>query len=213
MLARSIRVLAVVACWLVACDGVAPTLGDGQQGGGSNGTTAPASSSTPCQGFRDISDLCSSLACLEEAPCDPGAPVPCGPGLNGDGVCFAGLCAFRNAAQGCASAADCPCGLCGSDGRCYEDRGGQCGRCQGGSASPDLACKSCLASCQGTGPLCCSGAGCLCEGQCGGFMLSASWSGSSHRPRRARACVIVWKNHTWPRPLPGYARWQAPRTR
>ena len=154
---------------LAGCDGM-PTLEDGSgDAAGAAGSSTPAGN-TPCQGFRDVTGACLSPACLEEAPCDPAAPIPCGPGSNGDGVCFAGLCAYRNAAQGCGSAADCPCGLCGSDGRCYEDRGGQCGACFGGNTSDDLACKSCLSSCQGTGPLCCAGAGCLCEGQCGGFL-------------------------------------------
>lgn len=163
-----------------AC-GINPSIGSGSGSDAAATGTPTATTAAACQGFRDISGVCLSVSCLAEAPCDASAPVPCYPGVRGDGVCFAGLCTYPNPAQGCGSSADCACGFCGADGRCYEDRAGGCGVCAskdtsggtGGSSSGnngDEACKSCMSSCQGTGPLCCSGAGCLCEGQCGGFI-------------------------------------------
>lgn len=160
---------ALVVSW--GCEGLQPTLGSGDSASSASPTSTSTTPKT-CQGFRDIAGNCLDLSCLDAA-CDPQAPVPCAPGLRGDGVCFAGQCAYPNLSRGCGGPTDCPCGVCGVDGRCYEDRSGACGACGAGagqSGRDEAACKNCLSSCQGTGPLCCAGPGCLCEGQCEGFI-------------------------------------------
>jgi len=171
------------------CNELARSLGGGGAAGSSSaastaGTAGPAATAKACKGFRDISGACLDLSCLDDVPCDASSPVPCYPGLHGDGACFAGQCAYLNQGQGCGSGADCPCGLCGADGRCYEDRAGGCGSCAGkASKKGDGACKACLSSCQGTGPSCCSGTGCQCEGQCEGFLLKTTGRGRWLRGR------------------------------
>ena len=170
---------------LPACDELTQALGGGggAAGASASATTTATATATACKGFRDISGLCLDVSCLDEAPCDSSAETPCLYGV-GEPACFNGTCAYLASAQGCGSAADCPCGLCGTDGRCYHDSSGGCGRCSaatlinGGAPATNprdsVACKGCLQACAGTGPTCCAGSGCQCENLCNGFMLIAS---------------------------------------
>jgi hypothetical protein len=165
----------VASLALLACDQIKPDTGSTGQDAGGGAGSAGAAAATACSGFRDISGACyTDLSCLETSECDASSATTCAVGVNGSGKCFAGRCIYANDHLGCGSPADCPCGICGSDGTCYEDRLGTCGGCMStgnpGNGKSSDACKSCLDSCQGTGPSCCSGAGCLCEGQCEGFI-------------------------------------------
>jgi hypothetical protein len=182
------RKLMLIAVLLAACNEIAPTLGSNQ--GADGGTTdTDAGPAAPCLGFKDVNGQCYDHSCLGTAECDPQTAVlACGDGIRGSqGTCFGGLCAYVNGAQGCSSSDQCPCGLCGVDGRCYEDRQGACGVCvpggtgsSGKSGTTTLPCKTCLQGCQGAS-LCCSGPGCLCEPQCEGFQLARRATARSGR--------------------------------
>jgi hypothetical protein len=158
-------VLAVVS--LCACADFSPFLDkDGGADAAPTATTTTDAATPPCQGFLSISGECGDLRCLGTPTCD--AANPCGEGLNGTGSCFGGYCAYVHSAQACTQNDQCPCGICGANGRCYEDLSGNCGQCAS-NANPQKTtpgCKTCLADCAGTGPLCCAGAGCLCEPYC-----------------------------------------------
>jgi hypothetical protein len=126
-----------------------------------------------CPAFKDVEGNCFDIQCFAGPACtNDSASIVCTAGPDGPGRCFGGYCVWENQASACSMNADCPCGACGSDGHCYEDRVGGCGSCgkqNPGSAGAGSmpACSSCLSACQGTGPSCCAGCGCACEGQCG----------------------------------------------
>jgi hypothetical protein len=140
---------------------------------GSAGAAGASAVAPGCSGFFDILARCGDLSCLQTATCDPAkAGTDCPVSASGPASCFAGRCAYRQSANACTTPADCGCGLCGADGRCYSADAGTCGLCETPSsvntpAEKPLPCKTCLADCQGTGPSCCSGCGCVCEGVCG----------------------------------------------
>lgn len=162
----------VAALALLACDQIKPDTGSSAEADGGAGATG-ADASTSCRGgFRDITGRCATdLTCLETTECDPASADVCSEGVNGKGVCFGTRCMYVNDHLGCSDPADCPCGICGADSHCYEDRLGTCGGCgtTGNPGNGTGACKACLDSCQGT-ISCCAGAGCICEGQCEGFI-------------------------------------------
>lgn len=167
------RALALLAMSLLGCsDMMQQALGGADAGADAQASDAGAEK-TPCKGFRDIDGNCYDHSCLDTPDCNAGnAAVACAGGVDGQGSCISGVCAYPNAAQGCTSAYDCPCGFCGPEGRCYGDRHGGCGSCAKNPNSPSAgvstpACKGCLADCQGLGPQCCSGCGCICEDACG----------------------------------------------
>jgi hypothetical protein len=174
---RRTLVLFAAALALLACDQIKPDTGGTAGASGSAGAAGTSAAAVECRGFRDITGACATdLSCLETSECDAATADSCSIGVNGKGACFANRCIYVNDQLGCGSPSDCPCGICGVDGRCYEDRLGTCGGCATtgnpghGSGTSTDACKSCLQSCQGAGPACCSGAGCICEGQCEGFI-------------------------------------------
>jgi hypothetical protein len=162
--------LPVALVALPACDQIASAMGPAA--GTPTATASATATATACKGFRDVAGRCLDLDCLDEPPCDSTADIPCQNGI-GEPACFNGQCAYLERTQGCGSGDDCPCGICGADGRCYHDRDGGCGRCSaGGKDDPKNSqeCKQCLSSCAGTGPTCCAGEGCQCANLCGGFM-------------------------------------------
>lgn len=147
--------------------------GEGDASGGAGGAGGSAGGVPACSGFRDILGRCGDLSCLQTSTCDVAKlGTDCPPSAAGAAACFGGKCAYLQAAFGCQGPDDCPCGLCAADGRCFGADTGACGLCETGAKTPDkadkpLPCKSCLADCQGTGPSCCAGCGCACEGVCG----------------------------------------------
>jgi hypothetical protein len=155
---------------VTACEQMLDSMADA--GAGDDAGTSAPDASVPCEGFPDKEGRCGDLTCLATNTCDTrNAAEICAAGQNGPGTCFHGRCAYVNTAQACNSGAECPCGLCGTDGRCYEDRQGSCGLCESDdpvSSAPKLpACTACLSDCRGVGPSCCAGCGCVCEGVCG----------------------------------------------
>jgi len=167
-------VLVFLLLSLVACeDLVMPQ--QGGAAGASGGTGAAGSGPEACPGFRDVAGQCLDVRCLGSATCtSETAAATCNPGVGNEGTCVNGLCVYRLEAQGCTAGDQCPCGICGPDGKCYGDRDGSCGTCTGRNttstkpgSSPYPACNACLSGCQGTGPSCCAGCGCACEGVCG----------------------------------------------
>ena len=171
---RTLLVLAA-ALALLACDQIKPDTGSSADTTAGAAGDAGAAGAATCRGFRDITGACATdLSCLDTSECDATNADVCSVGLNGKGACFAGRCIYVNEQQGCGDPADCPCGICGVDGRCYEDRLGTCGACgtsNPGNGTNNDACNSCLDSCQGAGPSCCKkGDGCICAGQCEGFI-------------------------------------------
>ena len=169
------RRLAFVASlvFLVACVDMGNS-GDADGGTGGSSASDGGVTTAPCQGFRDVTGACLDPRCLATDRCT--ASSGCGTGVAGPGLCFGGVCMYLSQDQGqCASPNDCACGFCGTDGHCYGDAAAGCGRCQmgaGGQSGASVgngtaACMACLSDCQGTGPSCCAGCGCLCEGECG----------------------------------------------
>ena len=162
-----------LAVLLLACGDITPSLGGSGSGGApaSTGGGTGGAAATPCMGFRDVEGGCWQVECFGGALCtNQTASVVCIQGPDGPGVCNGGVCVWQNAKTACSLNTDCPCGLCGADGHCYEDAAGGCGTCKSGmGTSPkDMpACTSCISNCQGTGPSCCKGCGCACEGVCG----------------------------------------------
>ncbi len=162
----SLAFAVVVVTQVLACEELGQELA--QQAGA--GGAAGAGGKPACDGFVDIEGACLYLTCLGTPTCtNATAKQACGPlGPSGPATCLAGWCGYENSSQSCKSGADCPCGICGANGHCYEDQGGGCGTCAKGSVSTEsVACKACLSDCAGTGPSCCKGCGCICEGQCG----------------------------------------------
>jgi hypothetical protein len=166
LLAASLAVL------LLACGDITPSLGSGSGGASAAGPAmgAGGAQAIPCMGFRDVEGGCWRVECFGGSPCtNQSAANVCTQGVDGPGVCNGGVCVWQNTKTTCATNAECPCGLCGVDGKCYEDAGGGCGTCKSGTsgATESPACSSCMAGCTGTGPSCCKGCGCACEGVCG----------------------------------------------
>lgn len=159
---------ALAVSTVLACEELGQQLAQQQGQAGSAGAGGKA----PCDGFTDIQGNCLYLTCLGTPTCtNQTAKQSCGPlGPNGPATCLAGWCGYENSSQSCKSGAECPCGICGPNGHCYEDVGGGCGTCakqSTGTGSDSVACKACMSDCAGTGPACCKGCGCICEGQCG----------------------------------------------
>jgi hypothetical protein len=162
-----VGILAVAGCMKIGLPGEEGAAGSsGAAGSGGTGVAA-------CSGFRDVLGRCGELSCLQTATCDVKKQgTDCPPSAAGAASCFGGKCAYVQAAFACTSPDDCPCALCGADGKCYGADTGACGLCETGAktttpAERPLPCKTCLADCQGTGPSCCAGCGCACEGVCG----------------------------------------------
>lgn len=166
------RIVTLAALLALGCSDLMQPQAGADAGAGGQSADAGATK-TPCKGFKDIDGNCYDHTCLDSPACDASnASVVCSAGREGPGTCISGICAYQNPAQGCSSAFDCPCGFCGPEGRCYEDRNGGCGKCarnpnSPGAATSGGACKACLSDCQGLGPSCCSGCGCICENACG----------------------------------------------
>lgn len=165
----------LLALFLFACGDITPSIGSNGSGGASASSTGTggATAAQACPGFKDVEGTCQDITCFSGPACtNDSAAIVCTASNDGPGRCFAGSCVWENQSSACSMNADCPCGLCGSDGHCYEDRVGSCGSCgkstgAAGAAAANVPCSSCLSACQGTGPSCCAGCGCACEGQCG----------------------------------------------